>query len=121
MVHKMLFWSGFGMILRTYKEFGEGLINRYNRPCHPFLAARYRDASFLQQGVTMGVPSLRCYGSKFRLLVAGCGRQTTSDLERPKEDNSGEEGTPRCEGGARKQCYRWQGLGNLLRICDAAA
>lgn len=42
--------------------------NHY-RPCSPLLATRHRNASVLQQRIPVGVPTFRCRGRKFRLLV----------------------------------------------------
>jgi hypothetical protein len=45
----------------------------FDRPCSPRLATRPRNATVLQQGISMGISGLRGSRSKFRVLVAGCG------------------------------------------------
>ena len=44
------------------------------------MATRPRNATFLQQGITVGLPCVRRRGSKLRVLVAGCRPETTEDF-----------------------------------------
>jgi len=71
MVHKVLFWGGFGLS-PSKQTVGLQLTKSLNRPRSPRMATRSRNATFLQQGITLGVPYIRGDGSKLWVLVARC-------------------------------------------------
>jgi len=65
------------------------------------MATRSGDATILQQGIVVGVSSLRGRGRQFRLLVDGRGEQTTIYFGSKEEKFTGEEG---AKGRARGSC-----------------
>lgn len=60
------------------------------------MATWYRDATPAQQGIVMGVPSLRGNWRQFRILVDGRGEQPAEDFGGAEAGFVGEAGT---EGG----------------------
>lgn len=118
MVHRIAFWSCFGLSLPTCKNppnylivFGDSLIEKNNpsnyliekekkstnecfvhRPRRALLASRHRDAALLQQVLAVGVPRVRGGRRELRILAAGRGRQADCDAERAEEGAAGEEG-----------------------------
>ena len=94
MVHKVLFWGGFGISSppSTCLTRGWELIQSYCRPRSPRMATRSRNATFLQQGIAVGIPSIRRRGSELRVLDSGCRSETTEDFGSEESKFVGEEG-----------------------------
>jgi hypothetical protein len=63
------------------------------------MATRPRNAAFLQQAITVGVPGVWRRGSKLRVLAAGRGPKTTEDSWGEETEFVGEEGEEGREGG----------------------
>jgi hypothetical protein len=103
MVHKVLFWSGFGTFLSPppppILPAGIQLTRSSNRPCSSRVATRPRNATFLQQGITVGLPFVRRRGSKLWVLVAGCRPETTGDSDGEETIFAGKESEESREGG----------------------
>ncbi len=83
MVHKILFWSGFGTHHPpNFPNTSNPILTTTNhyRPRSPLLATRHRNASLLQQRIPLGVAPLRRRGRKFRILVDRGREQTDENI-----------------------------------------
>lgn len=90
MVHKILFWSGFGIFPAAH-SFLRCMTNIFDlfRDRRPLLAARYRNASLLQQTVTLGLPCVRSGRREFRVLVDGCVTKAEQHISRAEKQLTG--------------------------------
>jgi hypothetical protein len=101
MVSKVLFWGGFGMrssIPSYFLVTSSQLTGSSHRPRSPCMATRPRNATFLQQGIFVGIPRLRRCGSKFRVLGAGRGPETAKDSGGEESEFVGKKGEEGGEG-----------------------
>ena len=103
MVHKVLFWGGFGTFSSPppppILPIGIQLRKSSNRPCSSRMATRPRNATFLQQGITLGLPFVRRCGGKLRVLVTGCRPETTEDFGGEETSFVGKESEEGRKGG----------------------
>lgn len=66
---------------------------------HPTVAAGPRDATVLQQGISVGVPRLRGLRSKLRILAPDCRREADSNPYRAQRFDPGEASEEGSTGG----------------------
>ena len=85
--------------LPPFLPVGIQLTRSSNRPCSSRMATRPRNATFLQQGVTLGLPFVRRRGGKLRVLVTGCRPETTEDFGGEETIFVGKESEEGREGG----------------------
>jgi hypothetical protein len=76
MVHKVLFWAGFGMTVVHRELSPVSLTVVYSRRCCTILAARDRNAPSFQQRFSLGLASICKHRRRIWILASGRGGTT---------------------------------------------